>query len=153
MGQKQKCSPPRRRPRSFGCGRWSTSTTSSAPSSIVVGINGGYELMHYESGIFIQTGEGEGAGKVKNDFEKVDHAVLVVGWGADKNEKYWIIKNSFGANWGDHGYFKIKRGADQYGITSLVTAATPVLAGASYFNDREADELIQESEELLKSAA
>jgi len=120
---------------------------------IVVGINGGYELMHYESGIFIQTGEGEGAGKVKNDFEKVDHAVLVVGWGADKNEKYWIIKNSFGANWGDHGYFKIKRGADQYGITSLVTAATPVLAGASYFNDREADELIQESEELLKSAA
>ena len=31
------CSPTCRRPRSFGCGRWSTSTTSSAPSTSASG--------------------------------------------------------------------------------------------------------------------
>merc|ERR1712216_684285 len=117
MGQKQKCSPPRRRPRSFGCGRWSTSTTSSAPSSIVVGINGGYELMHYESGLFLETGEGESG--VRNDFERVDHAVMVVGWAKNPTGKgrHWIIKNSYGANWGEHGYFKMGLGGDTHGIT------------------------------------
>ena len=33
----QKCSRPPRRPRSCGCGRWSTSTTSSAPSTSASG--------------------------------------------------------------------------------------------------------------------
>ena len=33
----ERCSPPRRRPRSFGCGRWSTSTTSSARSTSASG--------------------------------------------------------------------------------------------------------------------
>ena len=47
---------------------------------IVVGINGGYELMHYAEGLFIETGEGDNIanGKgIKRDFERVDHAVLV----------------------------------------------------------------------------
>jgi len=107
---------------------------------IVVGISGGYEMMHYESGIFIETGEG--TGKVKNDFEKVDHAVMVVGWGHDtkKKTKYWVIKNSFGSGWGENGYFKIARGGDKYGITSLVTAATPVLGGSDYFTKESSQE-------------
>lgn len=92
---------------------------------IVVGLNGGFELMHYESGIFIQTGEGEG--KIRNDFESVSHAVMVVGWGEHGKDKYWILKNSFGANWGENGYFRIPRGGDADGITSLVTYAKPVL--------------------------
>lgn len=36
------------------------------------------------------------------------HAVLIVGW-EDENE-CWIIKNSWGPAWGDHGYFRIKWG-------------------------------------------
>ena len=38
----QLCSPPRRRPRNFGCGRWSTSTTSSARSTSASGSKSEY---------------------------------------------------------------------------------------------------------------
>jgi len=115
-----------------------------ANGPIVVGLNGGYELMHYESGIFIETGEGntDSAEKqkgIRNDFESVDHAVLVVGWGTDKNsnKKHWIIKNSFGSGWGENGYFRVPLGGDVDGITSLTSAGKPVLGDESFFNEAE----------------
>lgn len=36
------------------------------------------------------------------------HSVLIVGY--NDNENYWICKNSFGRNWGEDGYFRIKYG-------------------------------------------
>jgi len=113
---------------------------------IVVGINGGYELMHYSEGLFIETGEGEG--QVKNDFERVDHAVLVVGWGSDEGgKKHWIIKNSYGPNWGEHGYFRIPLGGDQRGITSLTSSGMPVLGDSNYFNEETGSESATEPQE------
>jgi len=39
------------------------------------------------------------------------HAVVIVGWGIDKvkNEdvSYWIVRNSWGTNWGKSGFFKM----------------------------------------------
>lgn len=32
------------------------------------------------------------------------HAVLIVGWKNIKNKQYWIILNSWGEKWGDHGF-------------------------------------------------
>lgn len=40
------------------------------------------------------------------------HAVSVVGYGVSNNEKFWIIKNSYGQGWGDNGFIKIKRGVN-----------------------------------------
>lgn len=42
---------------------------------------------------------------------KVDHAVVAVGYGTtDDGIDYYLIRNSWGPDWGDNGYVKIKRG-------------------------------------------
>jgi C1A family cysteine protease len=44
------------------------------------------------------------------------HAMLVVGYGATADGRgYWIVKNSYGVNWGDHGYLFVQRGPDNGG--------------------------------------
>ena len=53
------------------------------------------------------------------------HAIVIVGWGIEKNKKYWIIRNSWGKNWGNKGYFKMIRGINNCKLEENVTTCIP----------------------------
>ena len=43
----------------------------------------------------------------------MDHVVVAVGYGEDTDGKYWLVKNSWSASWGEAGYIRLQRGDDE----------------------------------------
>ncbi|KAL6215459.1 hypothetical protein ACLB2K_014889 [Fragaria x ananassa] len=70
-----------------------------ANQPIAVAIEGGgREFQLYSSGVF--TGRCGTA---------LDHGVAVVGYGTEHGIDYWIVRNSWGASWGESGYIRMER--------------------------------------------
>lgn len=88
---------------------------------IMVAFDAPSSLFYYTGGIY--TGDAaphEGPHLANlNPWEKTNHAVVAVGWGEEHGHKYWIVKNTWGRQWGEKGYFRIRRGTDECGIESM----------------------------------
>ena len=57
----------------------------------------------------------------------LEHAILIVGYGTDAatGKDYWVVKNSFGAQWSDAGYIRMVRGVNMCGIEDFAFGARP----------------------------
>ncbi|KAM4573645.1 pro-cathepsin H [Odontesthes bonariensis] len=69
------------------------------------------DFMHYHQGVYTST-------KCHDTTDKVNHAVLAVGYGQENGTPYWIVKNSWGSSWGIDGYFLIERGRNMCGLAA-----------------------------------
>ncbi|XP_072418128.1 procathepsin L-like [Chiloscyllium punctatum] len=56
-------------------------------------------FQHYKGGVYYD----------ENCNGYVTAEVLVVGFGIEDGMKYWLVKNSWGTDWGDDGYIKIAK--------------------------------------------
>nr|XP_051231005.1 ervatamin-C-like [Lolium perenne] len=43
------------------------------------------------------------------------HAMTLIGYGTESGNDYWILKNSWGEGWGEHGYMRLRRDANELG--------------------------------------
>mmetsp|Transcript_85424 Transcript_85424/g.169447 ORF Transcript_85424/g.169447 Transcript_85424/m.169447 type:complete len:358 (-) Transcript_85424:158-1231(-) len=57
---------------------------------------------------------------------QVNHAVLAVGYGHDSKsgKDYWLVKNSWGASFGEKGYFRIVRNKNKCGLADCASYPT-----------------------------
>ena len=82
------------------------------------------EFQLYSSGVF----SSESCG----DTGDVDHGVLAVGYGTDEESKknYFKVKNSWGPEWGENGYFRLDRKSDnEWGTCAILRIMTaPIMA-------------------------
>ncbi|AVA31205.1 cath [Oxyplax ochracea nucleopolyhedrovirus] len=63
------------------------------------------DLVDYDNGI-IQNCANHG----------LNHAVLLVGYGEQNNVPFWTFKNTWGEDWGENGYFRVKQNINACGM-------------------------------------
>jgi len=88
------------------------------PVSIAVEADQSY-WQNYQGGIVSDPGCGTA----------LDHGVLIVGYGTENNVDFWIVKNSWGASWGESGYIRLIRNKNECGLA--MDPSFPVVGGQS----------------------
>jgi cathepsin L len=56
---------------------------------------------------------------------RMDHAVILVGWGFEGAKKFWIVRNSWGLTWGEKGYIRILRKDNLCGVETKPVLMVP----------------------------
>lgn len=70
---------------------------------VAVSVSATYSWNSYESGIFSECPKDA----------IVNHAVVLMGYGAENGVKYWHIQNSWGSAWGEDGFIRLLRTDDE----------------------------------------
>lgn len=108
-----------------GAGDMMTEMYKNGP--FVISFEPSDEFMFYSGGVF-ESVQGPMSPLVAHDkeWQQVDHAVLLVGWGEEFASPYWSVQNSWGSTWGENGFFRILRGTNEAGVESIALAADVV---------------------------
>jgi cathepsin C len=120
---------------------------------VVLSFEPAEDFMFYSDGIYKTA---PGASKLKKhvdfdqEWERVDHAVLAVGYGEEAGQKYWLIMNSWGQDWGEDGFFRMARGIDESGVESIPEAADVI---EDEQDGRQVEALFAENAKLAAAAA
>ncbi|NP_001312881.1 low-temperature-induced cysteine proteinase-like precursor [Nicotiana tabacum] len=85
---------------------------------VSVGIDGSsLDFQLYRGGIY--------DGECSSNPDDLSHAVVIVGYGSEGDDDYWIIKNSWGTSWGMEGYAYIRRNTYlPYGVCAINSLAS-----------------------------
>ncbi|CAE8584826.1 unnamed protein product, partial [Polarella glacialis] len=92
-----------------------------AAQYVSLNVNSGF--MSYSSGVYSDS-KGTMLG---------GHAVTALGFGVESGQKYWLIQNSWGTNWGQGGFAKVVRGVGFMGIEDRGTIIKGHVDGGSKF--------------------
>lgn len=58
--------------------------------------------------------------------ESGNHIVELLGYGRQDGIPYWLVKNSWGTEWGESGFIKLPMGMNACGLFNYVGRASPV---------------------------
>jgi C1A family cysteine protease len=81
-------------------------------------------------------------GCYEEDCTEINHGVLLVGWDDDMcgGQGAWIMKNSWGPDWGDEGYMYIKYGTSHIGYATDALNYTPGQTVHFLYDSHNADD-------------
>lgn len=59
------------------------------------------------------------------DPSKIDHAVNIVGYGKKNGKDVWVVRNSWGQDWGADGYLYLEIGRNSFCIETVNVVTIP----------------------------
>lgn len=87
---------------------------------MVISLEPNYLFFHYKKGIFdLDRNIYKELSLGIPEWTKVDHSVVLVGYGIENGIEYWMILNSWGDYWGEKGYMRLRKGKNLIAIESL----------------------------------